>query len=49
MINILGEKDARGVNVNAILVFLYVFCFFLCGVSCVFLCVGLCGGFVFQA
>ena len=49
MINILGEKDARGVHVKAILVFLYVFLFFLCGVSCVFLRVGLCRGFVFQA
>ena len=44
MINILGEKDAGGVNVNAILVLLYVFCFlFVWRVLCVSLCWALLG------
>ena len=48
MINILGEKDARGVNVKAILVFLYIFVFFCVACLVCFLVLGFVGGLFFK-
>ena len=48
MINILGEKDARGVNVKAILVFVYVFCFFCVVCLVCFFVLGFVGGLFFK-